>query len=120
MGKMKGIIAVLHDVTNMRRLEKMRSEFVANVSHELKTPITSVKGFAETLLDGAMEDEALHRSFLTIIYEESSRMHRLINDLLYLSSIEHHRIPLTSEFVNFSDVVASTANTVLEEAAKRI
>ncbi|MBS4208383.1 two-component system histidine kinase PnpS [Bacillus sp. FJAT-50079] len=118
-GKIKGIIAVLHDVTNMRRLEKMRSEFVANVSHELKTPITSVKGFAETLLDGAMEDEALHRSFLTIIYEESSRMHRLINDLLYLSSIEHHRIPLTSENVNFSDVVASTANTVLEEAAKK-
>ena len=99
-GDLKGIIAVLHDVTDIRRLEKMRSEFVANLSHELKTPITSVKGFSETLLDGAMEDEELCRSFLTIIHDESNRMHRLINDLLYLSSIEHHRIPLSLEYVN--------------------
>ncbi|WP_249306039.1 two-component system histidine kinase PnpS [Lederbergia citrea] len=118
-GEVKGIIAVLHDVTDIRRLEKMRSEFVANVSHELKTPITSVKGFAETLLDGAMEDEELCRSFLTIIYDESDRLHRLIKDILYLSSIEHHRIPLTIENVNLTQAVYGTADTVKEGAAKK-
>ena len=118
-GEVKGIISVLHDVTDIRRLEKMRSEFVANLSHELKTPITSVKGFAETLLDGAMEDEELCHSFLTIIHDESNRMHRLINDLLYLSSIEHHRIPLTVEKVNFTEAVLGTADTIMEEAAKK-
>ncbi len=89
------------------------------LSHELKTPITSVKGFAETLLDGAMEDEELCRSFLTIIHDESNRMHRLINDLLYLSSIEHHRIPLAVENVNLTEAVLGTADTVMEEAAKK-
>ncbi|MCR2822421.1 two-component system histidine kinase PnpS [Lederbergia panacisoli] len=118
-GEVSGIIAVLHDVTDIRRLEKMRSDFVANVSHELKTPITSLKGFAETLLDGAMEDEELCRNFLTIIYNESDRLHRLIKDILYLSSIEHHRIPLEIELVNITDAVINTANTIKKEAAKK-
>ncbi|MBS4219387.1 PAS domain-containing protein [Bacillus sp. FJAT-49711] len=118
-GEVSGIIAVLHDVTDIRRLEKMRSDFVANVSHELKTPVTSLKGFAETLLDGAMEDEELCRNFLTIIYNESDRLHRLIKDILYLSSIEHHRIPLEIEPVNVTDAVLSTANTIKKEAVKK-
>lgn len=118
-GNLKGMIAVLHDVTNIRRLERMRSEFVANVSHELKTPITSVKGFAETLLDGAMEDGVLCRSFLTIIQEESNRMHRLIQDLLYLSSIEHHRIPLQIDSVNLTEAVLRIADTLMDEAKKK-
>ncbi|MBS4200341.1 PAS domain-containing protein [Bacillus sp. FJAT-49732] len=118
-GEVNGIIAVLHDVTDIRRLEKMRSDFVANVSHELKTPITSLKGFAETLLDGAMEDEELCRDFLTIIYKESDRLHRLIKDILYLSSIEHHGIPLSIEKVNVTEAVLSTAQTIKEGAAKK-
>ncbi|MBS4195423.1 two-component system histidine kinase PnpS [Lederbergia citri] len=118
-GEVSGIIVVLHDVTDIRRLEKMRSDFVANVSHELKTPITSLKGFAETLLDGAMEDEELCRNFLTIIYKESDRLHRLIKDILYLSSIEHHGIPLTIEKVNVAEAVLSTAQTIKEGAAKK-
>lgn len=118
-GEMKGIIAVLHDITDIRRLEKMRSEFVANVSHELKTPITSVKGFAETLLDGAMEDEELCRSFLTIIYDESDRLHRLINDILNLSKIEQHRVPLHIEQVNVTEAIFGTVELVKEEAAKK-
>ncbi|MCJ8007668.1 two-component system histidine kinase PnpS [Lederbergia wuyishanensis] len=118
-GEVNGIIAVLHDVTDIRRLEKMRSDFVANVSHELKTPITSLKGFAETLLDGAMEDEELCRNFLTIIYKESDRLHRLIKDILYLSSIEHHGIPLTIENVNVTEAVLSTAQTIKEGAVKK-
>ncbi|WP_134699906.1 two-component system histidine kinase PnpS [Ammoniphilus sp. YIM 78166] len=91
-GEVKGVVVVLHDITAIRRLEKMRSEFVANVSHELKTPITSIKGFAETLLDGAMEDKDISRQFLEIIHTESERLHRLINDILDLSKIEK-RLP---------------------------
>src|SRR5699024_5490378 len=90
----RGAIIVLHDITDIRRLEKMRSEFVANVSHELKTPNTSVKGFAETLLSGDMPDEATAKQFLQIIYDDSERLNRLITDLLELSKIEKQAMPL--------------------------
>ncbi|MBD8004599.1 two-component system histidine kinase PnpS [Bacillus norwichensis] len=114
-GELKGIVAVLHDITDIRRLEKMRSEFISNVSHELKTPITSVKGFTETLLDGAMEDkEALHH-FLSIIHKESERLHRLINDILHLSTIEQHMIPLELETVNVAEVVDRVADMVRKD-----
>ncbi|CAM4140611.1 two-component system histidine kinase PnpS [Lederbergia lenta] len=119
LGETKGIVAVLHDVSDIRRLEKMRSEFVANVSHELKTPVTSVKGFAETLLDGALEDEEILRSFLTIIYDESERLHRLINDILDLSSIEQLQIPLKVENINLTKAVYGTVETVIETAIKK-
>lgn len=115
----KGLIAVLHDVTEVRRLEKMRTDFVANVSHELKTPITSVKGFAETLLDGAMHDEDVCREFLSIIYRESERLHRLISELLYLSRIEQHHIPLKLEQMNMTEAVLNIANTIQKEAKKK-
>ncbi|GIN56784.1 two-component system histidine kinase PnpS [Lederbergia ruris] len=115
----KGMIAVLHDVTEVRRLEKMRTDFVANVSHELKTPITSVKGFAETLLDGAMHDEDVCREFLSIIYRESERLHRLISELLYLSRIEQHHIPLKLEQMNMTEAVLNMANTIQKEAKKK-
>ncbi|RST58536.1 PAS domain-containing protein [Siminovitchia terrae] len=118
-GELKGIVAVLHDITDIRRLEKMRSEFIANVSHELKTPITSVKGFTETLLDGAMEDkEALHH-FLGIIHKESERLHRMINDILHLSKIEQHMIPLEVENVNVAEVVDRVADTVRKDVEKK-
>ena len=66
-------MAVLHDITNLRRLESMRTEFVANVSHEIKTPITSIKGFIETLLDGAMEDPENRERFLKIVARQADR-----------------------------------------------
>lgn len=113
--ELKGIVAVLHDITDIRRLEKMRSEFVANVSHELKTPITSVKGFAETLLDGAMEDEELLHDFLNIIHKESVRLHRLINDILHLSKIEQHLVTLIVEEVNVTEVIRNVAETIRKE-----
>ncbi len=118
-GELKGIVAVLHDITDIRRLEKMRSEFIANVSHELKTPITSVKGFTETLLDGAMEDEEALRHFLDIIHKESERLHRLINDILHLSKIEQHMIPLEIENVNVSEVVDRVADTVRKDVERK-
>lgn len=90
----KGIILVFHDITELKRLEQMRKDFLANVSHELKTPITSIKGFSETLLDGAMEDRKLREYFLTIILKESDRMQSLIADLLDLSKIEQQGFKL--------------------------
>ncbi|RST77549.1 PAS domain-containing protein [Siminovitchia acidinfaciens] len=118
-GELMGIVAVLHDITDIRRLEKMRSEFIANVSHELKTPITSVKGFTETLLDGAMEDKEALTHFLGIIHKESDRLHRLINDILHLSKIEQHSIPLDIEPLNVAEVVDRVADTVRKEVAKK-
>src|SRR5690606_7505705 len=105
-----GAIVVLHDITDLRRLERMRSEFVANVSHELKTPITAVKGFAETLLAGAMNDPETARSFLQIIYDESSRLDRLIVDILELSKIESRRIPLQFSPIHLEEFLAKTVS----------
>lgn len=92
--RFKGIVLVFHDITELKKLEQMRKDFVANVSHELKTPVTSVKGFTETLLDGAAEDEALRKRFLKIIWEESERLQSLIQDLLDLSKIEQSQFQL--------------------------
>lgn len=83
-----GAIIVINDVTNLRRLENMRRDFVANVSHELKTPITSIEGFAETLLDGALESPEDARRFVEIIAKQSKRLHAIIEDLLALSRLE--------------------------------
>lgn len=84
----EGIVIVLHDITQLKTLEQMRKDFVANVSHELKTPITSIKGFTETLLDGAKEDKDTLEMFLDIILKESNRIQVLVSELLELSKIE--------------------------------
>lgn len=89
-----GILLIFHDITELKRLEQIRKDFVANVSHELKTPITSIKGFSETLLDGALHDEETLRSFLTIILNESNRLQLLIQELLHLSKMEQQVIEI--------------------------
>ena len=86
-GSVGGAVALIEDVTELRRLENIRTEFAANVTHELKTPLTSIKGFVETLLDG-VSDPAQVRHFLQIIDGEADRLGRLINDILYLSELE--------------------------------
>lgn len=83
-----GVVLVLHDVTELRRLENLRQEFVANVSHELKTPLTSIKAYAETLLDGALEDRANNVTFVRRIGEQAERLYQLILDLLSIARIE--------------------------------
>ncbi len=87
-GEVVGAVVVLNDVTRLRRLEAVRRDFVANVSHELKTPVTSIKGFAETLVDGAIDDPAAARRFLKIIAGQADRLNSIIEDLLALSSLE--------------------------------
>lgn len=118
-GEVKGIVTVLHDITAIRRLEKLRSEFVANVSHELKTPITSIKGFAETLLDGAMEDRDITKQFLEIIYNESERLHRLINDILDLTKIEQKRLPLQMGLVDVMGLIREIAYNLQDKMMKK-
>ncbi|MBZ0254493.1 cell wall metabolism sensor histidine kinase WalK [bacterium] len=90
LGERIGAVVVLNEVTRLRRLENIRRDFVANVSHELKTPITSIKGFVETLLDGAMDDADDATRFLGIIAKQSDRLHAIIEDLLTLSRIEQN------------------------------
>jgi two-component system phosphate regulon sensor histidine kinase PhoR len=114
-----GLLFVLQDVTAIRRLENMRSEFVANVSHELKTPVAAVKGFAETLLSGALEDRETTRSFLTIIHDESERLNRLIGDILELSKIESRRSPLQFSSVDFEALLGRLYELFAPAAARK-
>lgn len=86
--QLEQIVIVFHDITALKKLEKIKSDFVANASHELRTPVTAIKGFSETLLDGAMEEPELRERFIGIIDKEADRLIRLITDLLDLSSIE--------------------------------
>lgn len=95
-----GCLIVMHDITEMRRLETVRRDFVANVSHELKTPLTSIKGFVETLLDGAIDDRENNRRFLEIIRNHTDRVTDLIDDLLSLSCLESKEISLEREDLN--------------------
>lgn len=118
-GQVSGVIIVLHNITALRKLERMRSEFVANVSHELKTPIASVKGFAETLLAGALDDKETARSFLQIIYDESERLNRLIGDILDLSKIESKRIPLHFSPVELDSFMERTIQMLQEDARRK-
>jgi two-component system phosphate regulon sensor histidine kinase PhoR len=118
-GNYRGMLFLLQDVTEIRRLEMMRSQFVANVSHELKTPIAAVKGFAETLLGGGVEDKETERSFLQIIYDEGDRLNRLIGDILELSKIESKLIPLDYSPIHLKDLINSIYEVLLPTAARK-
>jgi two-component system phosphate regulon sensor histidine kinase PhoR len=102
-----GAVMVLNDVTNIRRLESLRRDFVANVSHELKTPITSIKGFIETLIEGAIDHRADAERFLAIMAKQADRLATIVDDLLSLAKIE--QAEGTSEFdlqeVDLNDVI---------------
>ncbi len=115
--RIRGIVLVFHDITELKKLEKMRKDFVANVSHELKTPVTSVIGFTETLLDGAMEDEELTTKFLSIMLSESKRLQTLISELLELSKIENEHFTLDFQTVKMAELLKDTV-MVLEDKAK--
>jgi two-component system phosphate regulon sensor histidine kinase PhoR len=90
-GGRTGAVIVLNDITKMRRLENVRRQFVANVSHELKTPVTSIQGYVEALLEGAIKDPQQAERFLRIIAKHSDRLNSIIEDLLILSRLEEDR-----------------------------
>lgn len=92
--EIESILVLLYDITQVRRLETVRTEFVANASHELRTPVTAIKGFAETLLDGALKQPELAEKFITIIANESNRLETIISDILELSRVEKKSEPM--------------------------
>ena len=100
-----GCLLVIHDISEIRSLEKVRADFIANASHELKTPLTSIKGFVETLRGGALEDKEVSRDFLRIIAEHSERMDKLINDLLHLTRLESKEAALEKKGLDLSRLV---------------
>jgi len=115
-GEHMGTVAVIHDITDIKKLENMRSQFVANVSHELKTPLTSIKGFAETLR--YVEDPETREKFLNIINDEAERLSRLISDILTLSQIEQTR-SIKDDPVDVSGSISQVVMLVKNSADKK-
>ncbi len=103
--KRVGIIFVLQDITDAERLENMRREFVANVSHELKTPITSIKSYTETILDGRVDDLEIQKTFLEVVNTEADRMSRLVSDLLELSNFDSQSVKLKKQLYTMDDII---------------
>ncbi len=120
-GNDHGAVIVLNDVTHFRQLENIRRDFVANVSHELKTPTASIRGFVETLLDGAVENRDDARRFLTIIARQAERLEAIIEDLLALSRIERieESSDLALETVALTDVITAAIGSCQLRASER-
>ncbi|HKV47161.1 MAG TPA: ATP-binding protein [Candidatus Acidoferrales bacterium] len=114
-----GAVVVLHEITDIRRLEQIRKDFVANVSHELRTPLTAIQGFAETLLNGGLEDQENNRRFIEIIRNHASRLARLTDDLLELSKIEAGKLPIHLQNVDASDLIAPVIELAQNIALKK-
>jgi two-component system, OmpR family, phosphate regulon sensor histidine kinase PhoR len=112
-----GAIAIFYDITDLERLERVRRDFVANVSHELRTPLTAISGYAETLLEGALEDQENNRKFVEIIKSHATRLGNIASDLLALSELESERPTVESRPVSVRAAV-ETALKMVEPAAQ--
>jgi two-component system phosphate regulon sensor histidine kinase PhoR len=117
--KANGAVVVLHDITDLRKLERIRRDFVANVSHEFRTPLTAIQGFSETLLAGAMNDPQNRDRFLGIIVEHSRRLARLTEDLLMLSKMDADRLELEIRRLSVEQLVASCIETSQPRAIEK-
>jgi two-component system phosphate regulon sensor histidine kinase PhoR len=116
----QGIVAVFHDISDLKKAENMRRDFVANVSHELRTPVTIIKGYAETLLDGALESNPAHaKRFVEIISSHSERLTNLINDILTLSSLETKEALLELNPIDVSGTIAKACMLLQERADQK-
>ena len=115
-----GALAILHDITELEHLERVRKDFVANLSHELRTPLTAIRGYAETLLDGALEDPENNRKFLEIIQAHTVRLADMASDLLALSELESERAPMPPERLSVREAVENAMRTVDLEARNRV
>ena len=115
----RGAIAILHDITDLERLERVRRDFVANVSHELRTPLTAIRGYTETLLEGALEDKENNRKFLEIIKNHSVRLNSIASDLLALSELESGKAAAEQARVSVRPAVEAALRAVEDEARSR-
>jgi two-component system phosphate regulon sensor histidine kinase PhoR len=111
-----GVVMVIHDLTELRRLEQVRTEFVANVSHELRTPLTAIQGYLETLLGGALEEREHARKFLEVVFRHTERLGRLLNDLTDLSNIELGKVTLRMRPTPLDEVVESVLTIIRPRA----
>ena len=114
-----GGIITIHDITTMKKLEQIRTEFVSNVTHELKTPLTSIRGFVETLRSGAVNDADVADQFLEIIDIEAERLTMLINDILQLSEIENNLSDTNISKHNLSDIITEVISILQGSADKK-
>ncbi len=116
----RGAVIVLHDITDLHRQEQLRKDFVADVSHELRTPLAAIRGYAETLLDGALEDEENNRKFVEIILSHAIRLNNIASDLLVLSELDSEQEPSAPPARIFLlEVVESVVHTMQNAAAER-
>jgi two-component system, OmpR family, phosphate regulon sensor histidine kinase PhoR len=118
-GDTSGAVVVLHDITELRKLERVRRDFVANVSHEFKTPLTAIQGFSETLLAGAIDDPQNRERFLGIILEHSRRLARLTDDLLKLSKMDADRLEVEIRSISVAELIESCLETAQHRAAEK-
>lgn len=118
-GDTLGAVVVLHDITELRKLERVRRDFVANVSHELRTPLTAIQGFTETLLAGAIDDPQNRTRFLEIILEHSRRLARLTEDLLMLSKMDAERLELEIRSLSVEQLMESCLETSQHRAVEK-
>ena len=114
-----GTVFIIQNITKIKKLERVREDFVANVSHELKTPLTSIKGFIETLKEGAIKDKGKAFKFLDIIDEEVNRLNRLLEDLLLLSEVENKELDMLSELIYVEEVVDEVFHMLSGEAEEK-
>lgn len=117
--EVSGVVLTFHDITRLKKLEEIRKDFVANVSHEIKTPITAIKGFAETLIEGALDDRDNARKFLLTIEQNSERINSIVDDLLTLSRIELGDIKIEKDVVNIEEVIDTVFTTLKEKADRK-
>ena len=118
-GQVVGALAMVEDITELRRLEQVRTDFVANVSHELKTPLTSIKGFVETLQNGAINNPEMAEKFLKIIMLEAERLTRLINDILSISKLESGMTDVPTERIRLDKMAFEIADMLRIHAGEK-
>ena len=117
--ELAGFVVILHDITQLKKLEQTRKDFVANISHEIKTPITAIKGFADTLLEGALNDTEHAEKFLKIIKANSERINSLVDDLMTISKIELGVARIERSPVDLSDAAENALALLRPKAAEK-
>ena len=118
-GQVVGALAMVEDITEIRRLEQVRTDFAANVSHELKTPLTSIRGFVETLENGAIDNPEMAHKFLRIIMLETERLTRLINDILSISKLESGNDEVSIERLRLDKMAYDVADMLSIHAGEK-
>lgn len=117
--KVGGVIIVFKNITEQYKIDKLQREFVANVSHELKTPITTIKSYTETLLEGAIEERQLAEDFLNVINSESDRMSRLVSDLLRLSRMDYEQTKWNKDELNIAETITEISKKLQIQAKNK-